>query len=216
MKIRYFGHAAVGLVSRGGTRVLLDPYLPGAFEGGIGYGPIPGEYDLVIVSHEHLDHNHVAPSFGRPAVVKAPGIFEGMDIRMFAATHGDNCGTMDFETRVSMFVLDDMRIVHPGDIGGPVPDELVANLSGTDILFVPVGGRFTHSPEEAALFVKQVRPRVAIPIHYKTSKVGLPLLPVDDFLNLMPLVKRFPSGEVDLNSGTLPVRTEVWALNPTC
>lgn len=215
MKIQYFGHATVGLTSRGGTRVLCDPYEPGIFDGRFRYAPIPGVWDLVIVSHEHEDHNGVADSFGNPQVVRGPVQFAGMDIRIYMSRHGTNEGTMDLWTRVSRFVLDDMEIVHPGDIGPGASPDLIANLKGADILFMPVGGRFTMAPDEAAEFVSKVNPRLVIPIHYKTSAVDLPLRPVDEFLDLFQAVRTFPTGEVDLHAGQLPPRLQVWHLKPS-
>lgn len=35
-----------------------------------------------------------------------------------------------------------------------------------DVAFVPVGGTYTMNPEEAAELVNEIRPKVAIPIHY--------------------------------------------------
>lgn len=217
MKINYFGHAAVGIETRSGVKVLLDPYKPGAFNGMIGYSEIPGRWDIVAISHEHLDHNHVSESFGNPVVMRSPGSALGVDVRMYHAKHGDNLGTVDAETRVLSLILDDVRIVHPGDLGEDPPMELCANLSGADVLFVPVGGRFTMGPKGAVQFISAVKPRLAIPIHYKTESCGLPLEPVDSFLAECPFpVRRLTTGSIELSSGALPARTEVWVLRPLC
>jgi len=214
VRIQFFGHAAVGLTGRGGVGVLLDPYEPGAFEGRLGYGPIPGTWDMVVVSHEHLDHNHVAPSFGDPFVVKGPATHMGVDVQTFVVKHGDAAGTVDFESRISSFVLDDIRVVHPGDMGeGPSP-ELAANLAGTDLVFLPVGGHFTMGPGEAMEFVTRVNPKIVVPVHYKTPQVNLAIGPLEDFLAVagsLP-VRKFSVGEVELTAGELPARTEIWVL----
>lgn len=216
MKIHYYGHAAMGLEGDGGLRVLLDPYMPGAFEGRMRYGPIPGKWDVVIVSHEHLDHNFIAPEFGKPSVVKGPGTVAGMDIRTFAGNHGTNEGTMEALTHIARFTLDGVTVVHPGDLADPVDESLISNLKSPDVLFVPVGGRFTFDGEAAARFVRAVNPRVAIPIHFKTAAVDLPIEPVDGFLDRFPTYRRFGTGTVVLNTGNLPTRTQVWYLPPLC
>lgn len=36
----------------------------------------------------------------------------------------------------------------------------------TDVLFVPIGGKFTMDMNEAAAYVNEIRPSLAIPIHY--------------------------------------------------
>jgi len=137
-----------------------------------------------------------------------------MDIKVYMSAHGTNEGTMESWTRVSRFVVDDMEIVHPGDIGPGTAPDLIASLKGTDILFMPVGGKFTMTPSEAADFVRRVAPRVVIPIHYKTSAIDLPLRPVEEFIDLFQSVRRFPDGEVELPAGQLAPRLQVWHLSP--
>lgn len=217
MKVSFFGHAAVGLRA-GGIGVLLDPYEPQAFGGRIKYSAIPGRFDVVVISHEHLDHNHVAPSFGNPHVVRGPCTFAGLDFRCLVGAHGDAAGTVDFETRITRFVLDDVAVVHPGDLGAPLSAESCAVLGDVDLLFVPVGGHFTMGPEGAREMIAALRPKVAIPIHYKTPFADLAIGPLQDFLDLagsIP-VRRFASGEIDISADSLPVRTEIWVLPPVC
>lgn len=216
MKIHYYGHAALGLEGDGGMRILLDPYMPGAFDGRMGYGPIPGTWDVVIVSHEHLDHNYIAPSFGKPVVVKGPASVAGLEVATFAGRHGTNEGTMEAATSIARFTLDDLTFVHPGDLAEPVDEALIANLKAPDVLFVPVGGRFTFDGEAAARFVNALCPKVAIPIHFKTAAVDLPIAPPDVFLDRFPTYRRFGSGSISLTTGSLPSRTQVWYLPPLC
>jgi L-ascorbate metabolism protein UlaG (beta-lactamase superfamily) len=216
VKVNYYGHAAIGLEAVGGLRVLLDPYMPGAFDGRMGYGPIPGQWDIAIISHDHLDHNYIAPEFGKPAIVKGPCTVAGLEISTFVGCHGTNEGTMEATTQVSRFTLDDLTFVHPGDLADPVDLSLIANLKSPDVLFVPVGGRFTFDGESAARFVNAVGPRVAIPIHFKTSSVDLPIEAPDDFLDRFPTYRRFGSGTIELHTGNLPTRTQVWYLPPLC
>ena len=47
MEIKWLGHAAF-LITSEGIRVITDPYEPGAYGGGISYGPIGA------VSYTHL------------------------------------------------------------------------------------------------------------------------------------------------------------------
>jgi L-ascorbate metabolism protein UlaG (beta-lactamase superfamily) len=216
VKVNFFGHAAVGLEASGGLRVLLDPYLPDAFDGRLGYRAIPGCFDLVIISHDHLDHNFISPTFGTPVVVRGPGQVLGVEIQMFAGNHGSNMGTMEATTHVSRFILDDLVCVHPGDLADPVEASLIANLKQPDLLFLPVGGRFTFDAEAASRFVRALNPRVVVPMHFRTAAVDLPLDPVEPFLECFPTYRRFGQGSVELHTGNLPTRTQVWYLPPLC
>lgn len=65
--------------------------------------------------------------------------------------------------------VDDTRIYVAGDTD--ITDE---NLQvACDIALVPVGGTYTMTPEEAAFLVNAIRPRIAVPTHYR-SIVGNP------------------------------------------
>lgn len=215
MKITYFAHSCFGLEGAG-LRVLLDPYEPGGFGGRMRYTPIPGAWDVVVVSHEHADHDHVAPSFGAPEVLRGPGIARGLELRTVTADHGDAAGTMETSTRVGRLVLEDLALVHTGDLAGPLDESTAAVLRPVDILFVPVGGHFTAGPQEALALIEQLAPRVAIPMHYKTPHADLTIGPLDDFLRVVrhPMRRRV-EGSVDLDRDNLPPRTEVWTLRPT-
>lgn len=217
MKLRFFGHAAVGLNGRG-PAVLMDPYEPQAFNGRLKYSPIPDRWEVVVVSHEHLDHNYIAPSFGTPHVVRGPGTFSGLDFQALVTPHGDAGGTVDFETRMTRFVMEDMVFVHPGDVGVVPAPETCAVLRPVDLLFLPVGGHFTVGPQDARRVLNALAPRVVVPIHYKTAYADLAIGPLEDFLAVAGTVpvRRFSTGEVEISAGTLPARTEIWVLPPLC
>jgi len=44
----------------------------------------------------------------------------------------------------------------------------------------PVGAVYTLEPDEMKSVIQQLNPRVVIPMHYKTAKMDLPLLPVEE------------------------------------
>ena len=52
-----------------------------------------------------------------------------------------------------------------------------------DVLLIPVGGYSTIDATTADIVTKQLNPKVVIPMHYKTDKVGFPIATVEDFLN---------------------------------
>ena len=51
-------------------------------------------------------------------------------------------------------------------IAGDTDDTLEARSVNCDVAFVPVGGTFTMTYEEAASLVNEIKPVIAIPIHY--------------------------------------------------
>jgi hypothetical protein len=53
-------------------------------------------------------------------------------------------------------------------------------------------------------------------MHYRHRHCNLQIGPLDDFLKVMDPVRRLETGEIDVTAGSLPARTEVWALPPLC
>jgi L-ascorbate metabolism protein UlaG (beta-lactamase superfamily) len=81
-----------------------------------------------------------------------------------------------------------------------------------DILLIPVGGLFTIDPKEATQVAEQIKPKVLIPMHFKTEKCAFPIAPVDDFLKGKSNTRRSGKSEVSFSKGTLPQQTEIVVL----
>lgn len=214
MRIRYFGHASVGLETDSGLRVLLDPYLPDAFEGRLAFAPIPDQWDVICISHEHLDHNYVGPEFGTPTVVRGAHWQPRLKITTVPAKHGDAGGTVDAQVRVFLLEIEGLKVIHPGDFGGPLTQKWLDFFAQADVLFLPVGGHFTLGPTEAKQIVEHCKPRITVPIHYLTPSTQLRIGPVGPFLDGATPVKQIPSGEIRVNRATLPLSPEIWLMKP--
>ena len=48
MRLTYFGHASFLVETRDGIRVVLDPYVPGCYDGALRYEPIDEPADVAI------------------------------------------------------------------------------------------------------------------------------------------------------------------------
>src|SRR3972149_2138980 len=94
MKIKFLGHACFRIEAADGTAVITDPYEPGGFGGAIGYGKIPEPADLVLISHNHADHNYAQGVPGNPKVLKGDGpqTIKGIEVRWVKAFHDPNQG----------------------------------------------------------------------------------------------------------------------------
>jgi L-ascorbate metabolism protein UlaG (beta-lactamase superfamily) len=194
MKLKWFGHASYLLVSEGGTRIVIDP-----FNAEVGYRVPLDEADYVTVSHEHFDHNSVQNVPGTPTVLRGPGEHQAGDVRVLGiATDHDNAGgskrghntVFCFDVPASAAAAGQqpaadtasIRVCHLGDLGHQLTEEQVAALAQVDMLLIPVGGTYTLDPVGAARQVRAIRPRVVVPMHYKTPALAFPLRPVEDFL----------------------------------
>ncbi len=217
MELRWFGQSAFLLT--GETRVFIDPF--GAIEGPRwNYPPIAGvEADLLLITHEHRDHNAQESIGGSPIVIRSTvGTFESPvgEVLGIASEHDDAAGTRRGANAIYRFTLDGLRVCHLGDLGQPAlrPEQIRA-IKEIDVLFVPVGGGPTADGATAAQVVRSLRPRLAIPMHYRTPAIEF-LDPPDAFLAALACDVHRPGADrttLDDHLGT-PDRPGVVVLEP--
>lgn len=162
MRLTWLGHACFCLES-GGYRVLLDPY--GRVEG---YPELQAAVHGVYCSHGHQDHCNC------DAAVLLPERENPFTVTELQSFHDDQCGTLRGENTIRVFEAKGLRVAHMGDLGHMPDAALCGALRALDVLLVPVGGFYTIDAQQAAALVKQLQPRVAVPMHYRHAPYGLP------------------------------------------
>jgi L-ascorbate metabolism protein UlaG (beta-lactamase superfamily) len=203
MRIRWYGQSAF-LVS-GERNVFVDPF--GAMEGlaergfSFGYPPIEGvEADLLLVTHEHVDHNATEVVGGSPRILRSPGTFDTAlgEVIGVASEHDDVAGTKRGPNTIFRFALDGLRLCHFGDFGqAELRPEQHRAIGSVDVLFLPVGGGPTVGGEPAAAIVRALRPRLVVPMHYRTEVANF-LDPPETFLDALGArVERLSGSELD-------------------
>jgi L-ascorbate metabolism protein UlaG (beta-lactamase superfamily) len=112
-----------------------------------------------------------------------------------------------------IFEAEGLRVVHLGDLGHPLSDAQIRAIGAVDVLLIPVGGHFTIGPAEADRVIAQLKPRVVIPMHFKTKvNESWPIGTVDDYLRGRP-AKRV-GAKVAITKAGLPAAHETWVLLP--
>ena len=212
MKIKYLAHAAFLITSDTGTRIVTDPYETSV---GLNHGSIQETADIVTVSHEHGDHNNIAAVQGNPKVVRAGAEAKGIKIRAVAAAHDDAGGVQRGNNTIFCFEVDGINTCHAGDLGHVLTTEQVKSIGKVDVLMLPVGGFFTIDAKTAAKICDQLKPKVIIPMHFKTDKISFPIAGVDEFLTGKNNVTRVNGSEIELKSGKLPASAQVMVMKPS-
>jgi L-ascorbate metabolism protein UlaG (beta-lactamase superfamily) len=190
MRIRWFGQSAFLLT--GSSRVAIDPFgdvEARARERGLrfAYPGIEGvEADVLLISHEHFDHNGADAIGGDPHTIRSTaGTFETPigEVRAIASEHDDVAGTRGGPNAIFALALDGLRLCHFGDFGqAALRPEQRAAIGAVDVLMLPVGGGGpTIGGAAAAAVVRELAPRLVIPMHYRTDAVSF-LEPPDAFL----------------------------------
>lgn len=195
MRIDFLGHAAFLLTDSRGVRVLTDPYNSGGFSGRVGYSPIEDEVDVVVITHDHLDHCHTEGLRGSFEVIRHAGVACGVEVKSVQAYHDMHQGTRFGGTvDMKLITLDGLRICHTGDLGELLEQHHLDTLGEVDILIIAVGGYYTLDADGAYTVTKKINPKLVIPCHYKTPKCGFDIATEAPFLAHFSSEKRIEPG----------------------
>jgi L-ascorbate metabolism protein UlaG (beta-lactamase superfamily) len=170
---RWLGHASV--MVKGGKTVYVDPWEVDAND----------PADVILVTHDHFDHFSppdiarlarkdtaiVATAsckgkLDRPVTVVEPGsrvTVNGVEVEAVASYnpakdfHPKTAGNVGY-----VFTVDGVRWYHAGDTD-PIPE--MKDIRA-DVAFLPVGGKYTMTAEEAAKAAATMQVKVVVPMHY--------------------------------------------------
>lgn len=165
-----------------GITVVTDP-----FDKSLGLKVPNFEADIVTVSHDHFDHNNVNSLRGDPFVINTAGEYDtkGVMVQGVESYHDENEGKDRGSNIVYRIEMEEITLVHLGDLGHNLENKQLEPLVGTDILMVPVGGTYTLDARKAVEVVSQIEPRMVIPMHYKVPNLSVDLDGVDTFIKEM-------------------------------
>ena len=218
MRVEWHGQSAFTLTG-GQTKVFIDPF--GDMSGLAADRGMKFEYpkidvdgvDLLLITHEHVDHNGVEAIGGDPAILRSTaGRLESPlgEVVAIASEHDDTAGIERGPNTIFAFDLDGVRVAHFGDFGqSELRPEQAAALEGIDLVFLPVGAGPTIGAEGAAEIVKALEPRWVVPMHYRTPRIGF-LETEEAFVSRMPKVERpsenaFETAELSNGDGPIAV-----------
>jgi L-ascorbate metabolism protein UlaG (beta-lactamase superfamily) len=159
-----------------------------------------GPVDLLLVTHEHFDHNGVEAVPGAETTLRSTaGRLESPlgEVVAIASEHDQEAGTRRGPNTIFVFSIDGLRVAHFGDFGqSALRDEQANAIGSVDLLFVPVGDGPTIGAAQAGEIAYRVGARWVVPMHYRTPRVNF-LEPVDAFREQMPHVHALDSPTFD-------------------
>jgi L-ascorbate metabolism protein UlaG (beta-lactamase superfamily) len=173
-KLHWLGHDAFRI--DGPPVVYVDPYQ-------LGDG-LPAA-DVILITHDHFDHlspadvtkihkpgtvvvapKEVAGKLSVPVTVIAVGetkTLAGITVKAVPAYntnktfHPKNDGKVGF-----VFIVGGVTYYHAGDT------DVIPEMTGLapDVALLPVSGTYVMTADEAAKAARQIKPKVAVPMHY--------------------------------------------------
>jgi L-ascorbate metabolism protein UlaG (beta-lactamase superfamily) len=208
MEISWLGHSCFKIKGRQAT-VITDPFSPD-----LGYSLGKPTATIVTVSHRHPGHCYTEGIGGNPRPVIGPGEYEISNVLIIgiATFHDEDRGNIRGKNTIYLIEMDEVSVCHLGDLGHVLTDEQVEELGNVEVLMVPVGGVSTINASKAAEIVRQLEPKVVLPMHYKTPVINRELEPVDRFLKEIGAHDIAPQAKLSLSKTNLPISTQVFLL----
>ncbi len=220
MEITYLGHSCFKLKSKSGLVVFIDPFKSSM----VGETLAKDVADMLLISHDHEDHNERSVITGavnreKTFVIASEGEYEiaGILVAALKTYHDKVNGEERGKNLIFSIVMDGLNIVHLGDLGHKLSSGQIEKLGSVDVLLVPVGGEFTIDSETAIDIVKDISPSYVVPMHYRTDKSseGLSKLePLSKFLekNKYPVTSESVH-KIKIEQSNLPDDTQVLLMN---
>lgn len=187
--------------------MVIDP-----FDKKIGLRPPSFAADIICVSHHHDDHNNIQALSGNPFIINGPGEYEtkGVNILGIESFHDQKQGTERGLNTIFVIETENIKLCHLGDYGqDKLSDEQLEAIDEPEILFIPVGGKYTIDAAGAAVVVNQIEPKIIVPMHYKIPDLKIELDPVDKFLKEMGVSRKEAVEKITIKKKDLPEQTEV-------
>ena len=217
MIISWYGQSFFEIAVKGdekeSVKIAIDP-----FDDSIGLKPPKVEADILLITHQHKDHNNKGTIKGEPFVIEHAGEYEvkGISIQGISAFHDNEKGKERGVVVIYKIEAEGIKICYLSDLGQKeLTTEQLEEIDEIDILIIPIGGKYTINGKEAAEIISQIEPRMVIPMHYKIENVNIDLEGVDGFLKVMGEEKTAPEKKLKVSAKDLPAEeTKIVLLEP--
>jgi L-ascorbate metabolism protein UlaG (beta-lactamase superfamily) len=228
--VEWYGHSCFLLTLENGHKILTDPFDTTR----VPYSLPSEKVDVVLSSHDHFDHNAVE-AVSADYILRASGTdstfygskkgvpFEGessvtFDLGGVVVTfstvpsfHDERRGELRGPNGIIRFTIEGITFVHLGDLGHNLTRDQINALTPVDVLMIPVGGYYTIDAQKAKEIVSELKPRIVLPMHYKTPvlTVGFPITDVKPFTDGYSGVIHRPGSSIVLRASDLPKATTI-------
>lgn len=209
MDLAWIGHGSFRLRGRDAA-VVTDP-CPSS----TGFRLNRPRAEIVTVSNAAPEFSWVEGVAGEPFQLDAPGEYEVKNvliasIRTPLARKGAEGHNLAF-----VITVDDIVIVHLGDLGALPPTDQIEELSQADVALVPVGGHAHLDAAAAAQVISRLEPKLVVPMLYKAGPETEPLDTIELFLKEMGAqMPETLENHISITAGSLPEHTTVQVLGP--
>jgi L-ascorbate metabolism protein UlaG (beta-lactamase superfamily) len=204
MEIIWHGHSFFEIKSKENKnqiRIVIDP-----FSKEVGLRVPRVEADILLISHDHYDHNNKSAVSGNYFLVDSAGEYEvkGVFVKAIKSFHDNVEGKERGENLIFVIESENLRVCHLGDLGQKeLSEKQIEEIGRVDVLLIPVGGVYTISAKESVKILEQLEPKIAVPMHYNLPKLKIKLDSLEKFLKLLGIKSLSPEKKLSIKKEDL-------------
>lgn len=204
ISLTWHGHSCF-TIACGGYSIVVDPYAPGSVPG---LPALSLAADQVLCSHSHSDHNAVDR-----VALRTDGPENPFHITSIDTFHDDAGGSLRGTDRIHIFEAQGLKVAHLGDLGCDLTPDQAKQLMDLDAILIPVGGYYTIDASQAKALTAALKPRVVVPMHYRSEAFGYPVIgTLDEYTKLCDDVVVLDSDTIEITKDTKP-QTAILSFN---
>jgi len=216
LHIKYLGHSSFELITPTGKKIIVDPYQNSLFKYWFKQKFPKIRADMVIVTHDHFDHNAYKKIRGSPRIIKEPTIQKGKDclIKLIKGKHAQAKKYNFYENNIAIIEIGKIRICHWGDNDANITKLLEDKIGRIDVLMIPVDeSEHILTLQEVSRVIKKLSPKIVIPMHYfspgLTTKSSN-LKSISNWLKEQKNTRKIPREGKIILTEKLPKKREFW------
>jgi len=182
--------------------IVIDP-----FDNEIGLRIPKLQADVLLISHDHHDHNNIKAVSGDPLVINGPGEYDVKEVVIngIPGFHDNSQGSERGRITIYTIETEEIKLCFLSDLGQKeLTSEQLDKIGDVDILMIPIGGTYTINSAEAIKIMGQIEPKITIPMHYKIPKLNIKLEEADNFLKSLGIKNLEPLAKLSIKKKDLP------------
>jgi L-ascorbate metabolism protein UlaG (beta-lactamase superfamily) len=209
MEISWLGHSCFRLRSNE-IVIVTDP-----FPESLGLKPDTRPATVVTVSNAHPNHSNWEGVSGDPRVFSTPGEYEYAGVSVRGVMTPLSEGTKPEQRNVAYSMeIEGVNLCHLGDISEPLTPRHINELLPVDVLLLPTGGGCTLAVDRLLQTMRDLDPKIVIPMHYGIPNISVQLENVDVFLRLMGSGETQTQPRLSVTASNLPQDLRVSVMAP--
>ncbi|MBU1045536.1 MBL fold metallo-hydrolase [Patescibacteria group bacterium] len=193
--------------------IVIDPFSPED----IGFKIPSLTADILLITHQHADHNNIKAVKGSPFLIDGPGEYEagGIFIQGIPASHGSIDKEDLGDITIYTIEAEGVKLCHLSDLNqNELTPEQVEAIGDIDILMIPIGGTYTIDGAGASKIINQIEPKIVMPMHYKLPGLKVNLKDIGNFLKVMGQENIEAQSSFKVKKQGLPAEMKIVVLKP--